>query len=167
MALPFTLLASALLMLAAWRDIATRTIPDTVGLLLVAIGGFARTLDGALAIMLSLGSSLALFLLLMVAYSRQSIGGGDVKVMTAFSIGLPPIASYHFVVATAIAGGLLGVLYLALSRVPGRVCQTRRRSLLGRVLAIEAWRIRRCGPLPYGVAIAAGGIFILFHSGSF
>jgi prepilin peptidase CpaA len=167
MALPFVLLACALLMLGAWRDVATRTIPDTVGLLLLAVGGFARILEGFPAIMLSVGSSVVLFLVLMIAYSRQLLGGGDVKTMTAFSLGLSPLASYHFVAATAIAGGLLGILYFVLSRIPGSVSQPKPRSLPGRVLAIEAWRIRRRRPLPYGVAIAAGGIFILFQSGSF
>ena len=166
MALTFALLASSLLMLGAWRDITTRTIPDTVGLLLVAIGGVIRTFEGSVAIMLSLGSSLALFVLLMIAYSRHAIGGGDVKIMTAFSVGLSPLASYQFVVATAVAGGLLAAVYFALSYMPGRAYRSERMSSLGRVLTIEAWRIRRRKPLPYGVAIAAGGIFILFHSGS-
>lgn len=167
MALPFALLASALLMLGAWRDITTRTIPDAVGVLLAAIGGVTRILEGSAAIMLSLGSSLALFVLLMIIYSRHAIGGGDVKTMTAFSIGLSPLASYHFVVATAIAGGLLAATYLVLSYMPDCAHRTERKSLLRRVLTIEAWRIRRRKPLPYGLAIAAGGIFILFHSGSF
>lgn len=167
MALTFALLAASLLMLGAWRDIATRTIPDAFGVLLVVIGGVARTLEGSVAIFLSLGSALALFVLLMVAYWRRAIGGGDVKIMTAFSVGLSPIASYHFVVATAVAGGILATVYLALSYVPGRMCRIERRSLLGRIFNIEAWRIRRRKPLPYGLAIAAGGVFTLFHSGSF
>jgi prepilin peptidase CpaA len=166
MAFPLALLATVLLALGAWRDIATRTIPDMVGLLLLAIGGCARLLQGPLALTSSLGASFILFSMLMIAYSRQLIGGGDVKVMTAFCVGLSPLASYHFVVATAIAGGLLGLLYLLLSRMPDFVCRTKSRSLLGRVLAIEAWRIRRRGPLPYGVAIAAGGAFVVFSSGS-
>jgi Flp pilus assembly protein protease CpaA len=33
--------------------------------------------------------------------------------------------------------------------------------MLRRVLAVEARRVRRRGPLPYAVAIAAGGVFLL------
>lgn len=166
MALPFALLATALLILGAWHDIATRTIPDLVGLLLLVVGVCARLLQSPSAFALSLGSSLLLFALLMIAYSRQLIGGGDVKVMTAFSVGLPPLVAYNFVVATAIAGGLLGALYLLLSRVPRPARGIKRKSLLGRVLTVEACRIGRRGPLPYGVAIAAGGAFVLLHPGN-
>jgi Flp pilus assembly protein protease CpaA len=33
-----------------------------------------------------------------------------------------------------------------------------------RVAAIERWRIRRRGPVPYGVAIAIGGAFVVLTS---
>jgi hypothetical protein len=39
--------------------------------------------------------------------------------------------------------------------------------LFHRILAIEGWRIRRHGTLPYGVAIAAAGAFALLEHGSF
>jgi prepilin peptidase CpaA len=167
MAVEFALFGSAVLMTAAWRDVAVRTIPDTLSVLLLAIGGLARVLEGPWELVLSAGVALLLFVFLFAAFSRGLIGGGDVKLMTAFAIGLRPVDSYRFVVATAIAGGLLGITYLLLSRMPHFVRQIRRTSLLGRVFAVEAWRIRRRRPLPYGVAIAAGGTFVLLHSGSF
>jgi prepilin peptidase CpaA len=167
MAVEFVLFGSALLMIAAWCDVATRTIPDTLSLLLLASGGLTRVLEGPSALALSVGTALLLFALLLIAFSRGLIGGGDVKLMTAFTIGISPLDSYRFVVATAIVGGLLAITYLLLSRMPHFVGQIRRTSLLGRVFTIEAWRIRRHGPLPYGVAIAAGGTFVLLHSGSF
>jgi prepilin peptidase CpaA len=157
----------ALLMAGAWRDIATRTIPDAVSMLLLTLGGLARLLDGPSAMFFSVVTALLLFILLLTAYSRGLIGGGDVKLMTAFAVGLSPLDSYRFVVATALAGGLLGIAYLLLSRRTHFTGATRRTSLLSRVFAVEAWRIRRRGPLPYGVAIAAGGAFVLLHSGSF
>jgi prepilin peptidase CpaA len=102
----------------------------------------------------------------MIAYSRGLIGGGDVKIMSALSVGLSPLDSYRFVVATAIAGGILAIIYLLLSRQQHGQNKIRRTSIIARVFAIEAWRIRRHGPLPYGVAIAAGGAFVVFSSGS-
>jgi prepilin peptidase CpaA len=99
------------------------------------------------------------------------LGGGDLKLATAIAIGLPPLGSYQFVVATAVAGGLLALLYLAAHRLalrraaPSRAAG-RAASLLRRVLAAEAWRVRRRGPLPYGVAIAAGAALVLLgHHG--
>ena len=167
MAVEFVLFGSALLVAAAWCDVATRTIPDALSLLLLATGGLARVLEGPWELALSAGVALLLFVLLFAAFSRGLIGGGDVKLMTAFAIGVSPLDSYRFVIATAIAGGLLGIAYLLLSRMPHFMRRIRRTSLLGRVFTIEAWRIRRHGPLPYGVAIAAGGTFVLLHSGSF
>jgi prepilin peptidase CpaA len=87
--------------------------------------------------------------------------------MTALAVGMSPFDSYRFVVATAIAGGLLGIAYFLLSRRLNGLRESRRASLLGRVATIESWRIRRRGPLPYGVAIAAGGTFVLLHSARF
>jgi prepilin peptidase CpaA len=166
MTVPLLLAASALLLIAAWRDVVSRTIPDVVGLLLLAIGGLSRSFDGPSALAISMAAALLLFALLMVAYSRGFIGGGDVKLMTALAIGLSPLNCYRFVVATAIAGGLLGIVYIVLSRSTRLPRPASDRSLLGRIMAVEFWRARRRGSLPYGVAIAAGGTFVLFHTGS-
>jgi prepilin peptidase CpaA len=106
-------------------------------------------------------------MLLLIVYSRGMLGGGDVKILTALAVALPPLGTYHLVVATAIAGSLLGIGYLLLSRKLRGRSRTRQTSLLGRVVAIEAWRIGRRGPLPYGVAIAAGGAFVLLFPGWF
>jgi prepilin peptidase CpaA len=156
----------ALLVMAAWRDIATRTIPDTISLLLIAIGALARILDGPAALALSAGTALLLFALLLVLYSRGLLGGGDVKLMTAIAVGLSPPDCYRFIIATALAGGLHGIVYLLLSRCLNGCYKPGRSSFLNRVAAIESWRIRGRVSLPYGVAIAAGGAFVLLHSGS-
>jgi len=166
MLVPFAVVTLGLLMIAAWWDVATRTIPDTIGLLLVATGAIARILNGPEALAFSAGTALLLFVLLLVAYSRGFIGGGDVKIMTALAVGLSPFDCYRFVIATAIAGGFLGICYLLLSRRPAGMRERKGASLLGRVVAIEFWRIRRHRSLPYGVAIAAGGAFVLLYTGN-
>jgi prepilin peptidase CpaA len=114
----FLIAALVLLIVGAWRDIATRTIPDTVSLLLLTIGGMTRITEGPPAIFLSLVTALLLFVLLLIAFSRGLIGGGDVKLMTALAVGLAPFDTCRFVVATAIAGGVLGVAYLLLRTMP-------------------------------------------------
>jgi prepilin peptidase CpaA len=63
----------------------------------------------------------------------------------------------------------LAVLYLLLLRALRgggvRVMRQRRhRFVVLRVAAVELWRIRHRGPLPYGVAIAVGGAFVVFTS---
>jgi prepilin peptidase CpaA len=170
--------AVALLAFAAWRDIATRTIPDEVSLLLAALGLVARAVEGGLpAVGWSLAVAFLLFLLLLPLAVFGMLGGGDLKLASALALGLPPLGSYHFVVATAVAGGVLALVYLLLGRVlaarrpavaaaaPSRADAAPARrpaSLARRVLEAEAWRVRRRGPLPYGVAIATGGVFALF-----
>ena len=148
MLMPFSVMTLGLLLVTAWRDVVTRTIPDTIGLVLVATGAIARIVnDGPSALALSIGAALLLFVLLMVVYSRGFIGGGDVKIMTALAVGLSPLDCYRFVIATAIAGGFLSIGYLLLSRRSAGI-HARRTSVLARVVAVEVWRIRRRWSLP-------------------
>ena len=156
----------ALLLAAAWRDVLTRTIPDTIALLFLFIGAVARLHEGVSDVAASAATALLLFAVLLVLFARGMLGGGDVKLMTAIAVGLSPFDCYRFVVATALFGGLLAVGYLLLSRTTRRAPAITRRSLLGRIFTVEGWRIRRRGPLPYAVAIAAGGAFVLLQPGS-
>jgi prepilin peptidase CpaA len=155
----------ALLLAAAWHDVLTRTIPDSVSLLLLAVGVLAQLLDDASAIVGSAATTILLFVVLLVAFTRGWLGGGDVKLMAALAVGLPPYDCYRFLVATALAGGVLALVYLLLSRIKKIEPAITHRSLFRRILAVEGWRMRRRGPLPYAVAIAAGGAFVLLQPG--
>jgi prepilin peptidase CpaA len=163
----FVIAMLTLLAAGAWQDIATRTIPDEVNALLFVVGSLARLAQGPQELLYSGLSAMMLFLLCMSLYSRGLVGGGDVKLITACAIGLSPSDCYVFVVATALAGGILGIIYLLFSRRLAPMRLSKRTSILKRVIAVETWRVRRRGPLPYGVAIAAGGAFVLLHPGNF
>ena len=158
----------ALLGFAAWRDVATRTIPDGISLALAALGLTLRIAEGWHSLAVSLAVAAALFPPLLLCHARGLIGGGDVKLLTALAIGLTPLASYQLIAATALAGGLLGLLYLILQRLlPRALTPAAPRPgahALRRVAAVEAWRIRRSGPMPYGVAIAIGAACVLLQS---
>jgi len=156
-----------LVITAAWRDLATRTIPNAISAITLTLGVVVRIEAGLTALVLSSAAAFILFSLLLFAYARRLVGGGDVKLMSALAAGLSPLDSYHFVVATAIAGGILAVAYLLLSRRLQAIRKPAGKSLLSRVIAIETWRICRRSPLPYGVAIAVGAAFVLLHPGSF
>lgn len=166
MSVPFSLVMLVLLIFAALRDIVSRTIPDSIALLIAFTGAFARILDGPSALAISVGTASLLFVVLLITFYRGFIGGGDVKLMAALCIGLSPFDSYRFVIATAVSGGVLAVAYLVLSLSPRGPRKTRRTPLLRRIVAVESWRIRKRGPLPYGVAIAAGGAFVLLQPGN-
>jgi prepilin peptidase CpaA len=80
------------------------------------------------------------FLLFAGAFYAGMMGGGDVKLAGAVTLWFSPFATIKFLVLTSIAGGVL-------------------------TLAVLAWhhaRKREGRPeVPYGVAIAFGGLAIL------
>ena len=161
-----TLTAAAivgLLCIAAWTDLATRTIPDSVAIAAALVGLLSRGLAGVPAVALSIGIGIGLFLLLALLCLRGLLGGGDVKLVAATALGLSPLATWQFLTATALFGGVLAVLHLLLRHSfrgdPLRRPPPRGSALLRRLLAAERWRIARRGPLPYGIAIACGGIW--------
>ena len=154
-----------LLAYAAWRDLLTRTIPDTVSIAIAVLGLGTRLSAGLVPMLVSLGVATLLFLLLLALAMRGWLGGGDVKLIAAVAAGLPPAATGDFLMATVLVGGILGIAYIAGRRLvpPARVAD-RGRPLM-RIAAVEARRLRRGGPVPYGLAIALGGCALLI-SGS-
>jgi prepilin peptidase CpaA len=157
----FLTLAAPLLCLAAARDIATRLIPDGIPIAILAIGLVARLFDGWAAAGISLVLGVAIFLALVPVALRGWLGGGDVKLIAAMAVGLPPLATWDFIVATVFVGGALGVAYIIGRRLAPETRVAGGAGLVRRVLAVEAWRMRRSGPLPYAVAIAGGGLLLL------
>jgi len=155
-------ISAAVLVAAAVHDVATRTIPNSVPALLALLGIAIRVLDGGLL------SSIAAVSLLFAAgafvWRMGWLGGGDVKLVPAFGLVLPPGQVGAFVLATAVAGGVLALLYLVLRPAVPAPAPGRRRGRLRRCLKAEAWRISRGGPLPYAIAIAAGGLYVLHPS---
>ena len=114
---------------------------------------------------MSVGVAMGLFALLVLAHARGALGGGDVKLAAAMALGLAPVQTYRFVVATILAGGVLSLLHLLLRRAPPPAPLpkkfSRRAPLAWRIVTVERWRIRRKGSLPYGVAIACGGAWVM------
>lgn len=154
----------ALLFYVATIDIATRLIRNEICLALAFLG-----IVGQLASPMQIGQSLIvasiLFLLLFVIYQRGMIGGGDVKLLVALAIGLPLSGVIQLLTATALAGGGLALVHLAMRRLPQPKLAPAGSSLVRRVYAVERWRHLRHAPLPYGVAIACGGIWTILNKG--
>jgi prepilin peptidase CpaA len=156
-----TVLATAALLFAALHDIAFRTIPDWVPAGLAAGGVLLRLQDGRLPA--GLGCGLTVFALTALCWRRGWLGGGDVKLLGATAILLPPALVPGFVASVGVSGGVLALLYLALERLlpaPGAY-GVRARSLVGRILAVECRRIRRRTSLPYATAISGAALLML------
>ncbi|HEV7265135.1 MAG TPA: A24 family peptidase [Falsiroseomonas sp.] len=152
------LITSAILAIAAWCDLATRTIPDRLSVALLALGLGSRLLEGPAAAAASAAVALLVGLGFLVLHARGVIGGGDVKLIAALAAGTAPAAVPSLLFAIGIAGGVLAIAYLAMSRLMPKLPLRPHAALPLRISALEAHRIARRGPMPYALAIAAGAV---------
>lgn len=159
-----SILEILLLLYVATVDIATRLIRNEICAAL-ALLGIASQLPNSMQVVESLISTAILVLLLLVLYTRGGIGGGDVKLLTALAIGFSPAGAIQLLTITALAGGVLALLHLLMRLLPYPKLAPAGSSLARRVYAIERWRHLRHAPLPYGVAIACGGIWTILSKG--
>ena len=133
----------AILVVAAVIDVRTFTISNRLNLT-VALMAPLYWLSIALPLWPGVGIQLAagagVFVLLAAAFYAGVMGGGDVKLAAALALWFSPGSTIKFLVLTSLAGGVL-------------------------TLAVLAWhraRRREGRPeVPYGVAIAFGGLAIL------
>ena len=134
---------AALLVVAAVIDVRTFTISNRLNLT-VALLAPLYWLSIALPIWPGVGIQLAggalVFALLAAAFYAGMMGGGDVKLAAALALWFSPSAIIKFLVLMSLAGGVLTLVVLAWHRAK-----------------------RRDGrpEIPYGVAIAFGGLAIL------
>jgi len=148
-------LLAGLLLVAAWRDLRTLRIGNELSIGIAALFGVwavAGWLAGELS-PLFLGTSVAcaagLFGVGAVAFANGMIGGGDVKFLAAVGLFAGPAHVVDFMLVTALVGGVLGLALLAgapIRPVSSRGDATLRNRLRSRV--------------PYGPAIAAGGLWV-------
>ena len=151
-----SLIALAILLVAAaWQDLRTLHIANSLPLSIVgvfavwsALGVVAGT-STVQGIALSVGCAAMLFLVATAAFAAGMMGGGDVKLAAAMALFAGPSLMLDFLLVVGIAGGVLGTV--ALVGVP-----------IGPVADAEgtAVRSRLRSRLPYGPAIAAGGLWV-------
>jgi prepilin peptidase CpaA len=153
-----------ILLYVAAIDVATRLIRNEICLAL-ALLGLASQFTGPTHLVESLIVATLLFVLLIIAFERGWIGGGDVKLLTAVSIGLPLAGVVQLITVTAYAGAVLALAHLMMRRLPRPGTAPAGSSLIRRVYAVERWRHLRRAPLPYGAAIACGGVWALLSQG--
>jgi prepilin peptidase CpaA len=134
---------AALLVFAAVIDARTFTISNRLNLTVAALAPL-YWLSIALApwpgIAIQLAAGIGVFAILAGAFYAGMMGGGDVKLAAALALWFPPGVTVKFLVLMSIAGGVLTIGLLVWHRA-------RRRE--GRP------------QIPYGIAIAFGGLAIL------
>ena len=161
-----TLISVTVLLVAALHDLVARTVPNWMALALALLGLAQRAVAGSIPGGLIAG--LIVFILAALCWRRGWLGGGDVKLLGAASMVVPPSNVPAFICAVALAGGILALMYVSANRLAAsRNLHPRPRpgpaamGLFRRALRAERWRIRRGGPLPYACAIAAGFIVVV------
>jgi len=124
-------------------DLRSRTIPNglTLAIALAAIP-FWWLSDLSLwpDVAIRIGVAAAVFALFAAAFALGQMGGGDVKLVSAVALWLPPQAVLVLLVLMSIAGGVLTLVMLARHRL------TRSTATL---------------EIPYGVAIAFAGLWLI------
>ncbi|SNS89444.1 prepilin peptidase CpaA [Sphingomonas laterariae] len=134
---------AAALLYVMWSDLRTRTIPNGLNAaiaLAAPLWWFAQGLplwpDAAIQIALAAG----VFALFAACFAIGAMGGGDVKLLAALALWLPPIPMVRMLMVMAIAGGVLTIAMVVLHRA---------RKAEGRP------------EIPYGVAISLAGLWAL------
>jgi prepilin peptidase CpaA len=134
---------AALLVVAAVIDVRTFTISNRLTLA-VALLAPLYWLSIALApwpgIAIQVAAAAVVFVLMAGAFYAGMMGGGDVKLAAALALWFPPAATIQFIVLMSLAGGVLTI---------------------GLVVWHRAKRREGRPEIPYGVAIAVGGLAIL------
>ncbi len=136
-------LLALILVVAAVIDVRTFTISNRLNLavaLLAPLFWWSISLPLWPGVALHIAVAAGVFALLSIAFFAGMMGGGDVKLAAALALWFSPIATVRFLVFMSIAGGILTLVVLILHRV---------RSGEGKP------------EVPYGVAIAIGGLAIL------
>jgi prepilin peptidase CpaA len=134
---------ATILVVAAIIDVRTFTISNRLNLtvaLLAPVYWASVALSPWPGVAVQLGAAAIVFALLAGAFYAGMMGGGDVKLAAALALWFPPLGTAKFLVLMSLAGGVLTLFVLAVHRA---------RKLQGRP------------EIPYGVAIAFGGLAIL------
>jgi len=136
-------LLAALLLVACWFDIKSRTIPNelNVAVALLAIP-FWWSIGLPLwpGVALQTGIAVAVFGLFAIAFAMGAMGGGDVKLIGALALWLPFQALVLLLVVMSLAGGVLTAAMFIRHRLA---------------------RLEGQPEIPYGLAIAFGGLWLI------
>lgn len=142
---------AGLLFAAAWQDIRTLHIANGLSIAVAAlfVGWAVIGLIAGSYTLQALGLSIAcgagLFAVGVAAFAAGILGGGDVKLLAAVGLFAGPAGILDLLLVTALAGGLLGIAVVA--GAPIGPVSTRGEAALRR-------------RLPYGPAIAVGGLWV-------
>lgn len=145
---------AGLLVWAAWSDLRDYIIPNRISIAVAAIYPAHIAATGAVDIVPgALASAAAVFAAGFALFAFRIAGGGDVKLMTAAALWAGPAQMFEFLIMTALGGGLLAAFLAARAWRVNMEAQPDG-TLAHRIVAIRDTKV------PYGAAIALGGLYI-------
>ncbi|NWG52303.1 MAG: prepilin peptidase [Hydrogenophilaceae bacterium] len=147
----------ALLVAAAFWDLATMTIPNWLSLTVAALFPVAAVAAGLpwWVIAFNIGFGLAALLGCFFLFNANVLGGGDAKLIPAAAMWTGAAGFAPFAIVMTLCGGLLALVLLVLRRLM--------KPAEGQPAFLNRLLDRKRGA-PYGVAIAAGAIFALMQT---
>lgn len=155
MSIPIALTLAGCLV-AGYFDIRARRIPNALTGSLALAALIVHAFGGVRPLSVSLLVMAALVLVGSLIYSRGGIGGGDVKLAIAASGMLSYPLFVPFLLYTAIGGGLLALVFLA---VRGRAA-TVSRGVVMTLMGVPGLPPEKAEGMPYAVAFAFGAILV-------
>jgi prepilin peptidase CpaA len=134
---------AAMLIIAAAGDLRTRTIPNWLNGA-IALGAIPFWLFSGMAVWpdmaLQIAVAAAVFGLFAIAFYCGAMGGGDVKMVSAIALWLPLAAVLKLLIIMSLGGGVLTLAMVIRQRMAKSQNQLE---------------------IPYGVAIAFGGFWLI------
>ena len=134
---------AAMLLVAATGDLRARIIPNWLNAAIALLAIPFWWLSGLPLwpeVVAQIAIAAGVFAVFAIAFRIGAMGGGDVKMVAALALWLPPLAVLKLLVIMSLAGGVLTVAMLIRHR-----------------LAKAGGRLE----IPYGVAIAFGGFWLI------
>ena len=153
----FVLLAAAVPFFhAAISDVRRYAIPHICTLALLALYPLHVWLASVdINVIASVIVAATAFAICFTFFALNRLGGGDVKLITAAALWAGPALIGEFTMIMAFAGGALSLLYLTHFHVAP--------ALGFDIAGMRGYRNSMAIKLPYGVAIATGGFWVLLQ----
>lgn len=160
--------------IGAFSDVRTHRIPNLLNYSALVLGLLAGTLFGGWrGLLQGLAGAFIGGGVFFLFYLVKGMGAGDVKLMAAVGAWLGTQQTLVVMMAAAISGGVLAIVYVVFNR---RVWSTVQN--IGELIRFHFTSGVRPHPelnlqdsgsvrLPYGLAIAFGTVYLLFSTGTF
>jgi prepilin peptidase CpaA len=150
---------AALMVIAAIEDLRRLVIPNAVPLSLCVLWPlYIAPTASVIATAGAIGCAAIVFIAGALCFSRGFLGGGDVKLLTAATLWAGPGLAPSLLLATGVLGGALALILLV---PPCAHLATLARVKLG-ADTDQAPTRALATPVPYGIAIAAAALLVIF-----